>query len=361
MQVAVAGVGDVGDEDSWRRRSSSIRPSISGTRRPGTQTSSVSTGPEPLQRPGRRAGGRRRARRPLLVVGATAPNVAPAASKQRQHGAASASPAAPGVVDAGQQEHGGVGLEAHVLPVVDGRQAVPVEQFEGGRDEPGAGHGGDGVAGGDRGRRRSRRRCARRRGRGRSRTVTSVTTPRVPSEPTMSDGEVVAGDALGGTPAEAHELAGAGDDLEAEDVVAGDAVLEAAHARRRWWRRCRRSSTRASWPGPAGTRGRARRDAARRSSLTTPGSTTANRSTGSISRMRSSRRGRDDAAGDGVGPAGESGAGAASDDGDAVGGAEPDGGGDVLGADRAGRPRPGRRTGPTRPRRGCTARGPRLR
>ena len=41
--------------------------------------------------------------------------------------------------------------------------------------------------------------------------------------------EVVPGDALGGLAADADELARAGDDLEGEDVVAGDAVLDAAH------------------------------------------------------------------------------------------------------------------------------------
>ena len=41
--------------------------------------------------------------------------------------------------------------------------------------------------------------------------------------------EVVPGDALGRLAADPDELAGAGDDLEGEDVVAGDPVLHAAH------------------------------------------------------------------------------------------------------------------------------------
>ena len=43
-------------------------------------------------------------------------------------------------------------------------------------------------------------------------------------------GEVVAGNTLGCAAAKPYELAGAGDDLYAEDVVPGDAVLDAAQA-----------------------------------------------------------------------------------------------------------------------------------
>ena len=67
-------------------------------------------------------------------------------------------------------------------------------------------------------------------GAGWSLSVASVTRARVPSEPTMQLGQVVAGGGLHELAAGADHLAGGQHRLEAEHVVAGDPVLDGPHA-----------------------------------------------------------------------------------------------------------------------------------
>ena len=150
----------------------------------------------------------------------------------------------------------------------------------------------------------------------------------------MSRGEVVAGDALGRAPPEPDDLAGAGDDLEAEHVVAGDAVLEAADA-------AGVGGDVAADRRPGGA-GRVRRvpEAVLGAGRPQPVVDDARLDDGEAldgvdleDPVHGVER-DDDAAGHRVRAAGEAGAGAAGDDRDAVRGAEPHGGGDVLGAHR---------------------------
>ena len=63
-------------------------------------------------------------------------------------------------------------------------------------------------------------------GAGARRSHTAVMTPSVPSEPTSEAAEVVAGDVLPDRAADADELPGRDDDLDARHPVARDAVLE---------------------------------------------------------------------------------------------------------------------------------------
>ena len=65
---------------------------------------------------------------------------------------------------------------------------------------------------------------------GRSRTVTSVMIAERALRADEQAGQVVPGDALGGAPAAAQHLAVGEHDRQAEDVLGGDAVLDAAHA-----------------------------------------------------------------------------------------------------------------------------------
>ena len=69
-------------------------------------------------------------------------------------------------------------------------------------------------------------------GAGRSATVISVMTPEGALRADEQPGQVVAGDALGGAPAGAQDLAVGEHDLQAEHVLGGHAVLHAAHAAR---------------------------------------------------------------------------------------------------------------------------------
>ena len=151
VQVAVAGVGDVGDQDvvaaadlvdpaEHLRDLDDRDADVLGEHRS-----------EPLDgRVGEAAGGEQRVGL-LLVAGHRAERRA-GGVEARLHLLGERVALGAGVVDAGQEDHGGVGLEAEVLPVVDRLEAVPVEQLEGGRDDAGPGDGDDGVAGGDGGR-----------------------------------------------------------------------------------------------------------------------------------------------------------------------------------------------------------------
>ena len=78
--------------------------------------------------------------------------------------------------------------------------------------------------------RRGARTAAAESGAGTKRSQTEVTTPSVPSEPTISAPEVVAGDVLAGGPPIAGSARRGRRDLEAGDPVPGHAVLERARA-----------------------------------------------------------------------------------------------------------------------------------
>ena len=116
-----------------------------------------------------------------------------------------------------------------VLPVVDGREAVAVEELEGRGHGTGAGHGRDGLAGPDERVEEADDGVLRRAGRAQPHGDLGDEAEGALGADEQRH-EVVPGDALGGLAADADQLAGAGDDLEGEDVVAGDAVLDAAHA-----------------------------------------------------------------------------------------------------------------------------------
>ena len=96
--------------------------------------------------------------------------------------------------------------------------------------------------------------------------------------------QVIAGDTLGGCPAEAYEFAGAGHHLKGEHVILGDAVLDTAHATG-----IGRDAAANGRPGGAGRSGGYHSPcsaaAVRSSSLITPAWTTASRSRGSIRRI----------------------------------------------------------------------------
>ena len=105
--------------------------------------------------------------------------------------------------------------------------------------------------------------------------MASVNTPSVPSLPDEQRRHVVAGHALHGALAGAHDAPAHQARLEPEHPVARDAVLEGARAARRSRRGCRRcSSSRASW-GPARRRAPRARPRRGASPVITPGSTTA--------------------------------------------------------------------------------------
>ena len=172
--------------------------------------------------------------------------------------------------------------------------------------------------------------------------------------PDQQRDEVVAGHALGGLAADPDELAGAGDDLEGEDVVAGDAVLDAAHPAG-----VRRDVAADRRPGRAG-RVRWVPEAV----LGAGGAQVVVDDAGLDHREafdgvdlqdgRHPLEADDDAAADGVGAAGQAGAGAARDDRHTVQDAPPDDGAHLLGVVGRATAR-GRAHGAHWPRRGCSA------
>ena len=105
--------------------------------------------------------------------------------------------------------------------------------------------------------------------------------------------QVVAHDVLGVPAAGADDLAVGEHDLEAQDVVARDAVLHAAQAAGVLGEVAADRAGLEATPGRAGRRGPCAATASPRAALMTPGWVTTSRSSGSISRMRS-MRGHDD-------------------------------------------------------------------
>ena len=99
-----------------------------------------------------------------------------------------------------------------------------------------------------------------------------VAMPIVPSLPTKQPAQVVAR-AVGLEAAEHGDRAVGEHDLDREHVGGGDAARPGSAARRRWWRRCRRSCTPAATTGRARSAGRGGATARLRSRLSTPGST----------------------------------------------------------------------------------------
>ena len=69
----------------------------------------------------------------------------------REHGLGLGVAGGARLVDPGEQDGLAVGLDAEVLPLVDGREAVAVDQLERRRDQAGAGDGRDGLPGSDEG------------------------------------------------------------------------------------------------------------------------------------------------------------------------------------------------------------------
>ena len=134
--------------------------------------------------------------------------------------------AAPGASDWAISSAPAVAVEAHRLVVLDGVDARPVHQLEHRRPHHGA-HAPP--------RRRQRRTDAKLATSvdvadwaGTSRRIARVTMPRVPSLPTKSLSREQPGDVLDPLAAERDEGAVGEHDVEAEDVVGGDAVLHAA-------------------------------------------------------------------------------------------------------------------------------------
>ena len=140
-----------------------------------------------------------------------------------------------GGVDLREQQRLEGRVEAEVLPVLDGLQAVLVEQLEDGRHQPLSGARGHGLPGvhqvverADDGARWLRARRPQPQGH----LGDDAERPLGPDE---QAGQVEPAHALRRTPTEAHRRAvraarSADHGLEPEDVVAGDAVLEAAQA-----------------------------------------------------------------------------------------------------------------------------------
>ena len=187
MQVAVAGVGDGGDEDvvAGGRSRRCGRASRPGARAAGRRPRSAWRR-RAARAPGRPAAGRRTAPRPPPGRSTSTASRAPAASNSARIAAASGAAGGLGQVGAGQEQCRRVVREAGVFPLVHRPQAVPVDQLERrGLQTPGrdAGDGGpargQGVEEPDDGPGAAGRA-------GRSRTVISVMTPSVPSEPTIS-------------------------------------------------------------------------------------------------------------------------------------------------------------------------------
>jgi len=112
------------------------------------------------------------------------------------------------------------------------------------------------------------------------RRVTSVMIPSVPSLPTNSLVRESPATSFNPGATEPDHPAVGQHDLHAEHVIGGDAVLHATQGRRRWSRRCHRSSRSRTTTGPAGTRAQLRRPAFFTSALNRPGWVTAIRVTG---------------------------------------------------------------------------------
>ena len=149
--------------------------------------------------------------------------------------AASVLPEAAGGVDLREQQRLEGRVEAEVLPVLDGLQGVLVEQLEDGRHQPLSGALSHGLPGVDQVVERADdgAGCFRS-GRPQPQGHLGDHAER-PLGPDEQAGQVQTAHALGRTPTEAHRRAvcaarSADDGLEPEDVVAGDAVLEAAQA-----------------------------------------------------------------------------------------------------------------------------------
>ena len=186
VEVAVAGVRDVGDEDVVPLTDGLDPGEHLGHAAHGDADVLGEHGTEPLEGGvGEAAGGEHRVGLGV-VLGAGGPGRT-GGLEAREDGLGLGDARGTRSVDPGEEDGLAVGLDPEVLPVVDGREAVAVEQLEGRGHLPGAGHAP----------RRPRRPltsesknpttvCSGGRA-GRSRTVTSVTRPRVPSEPTSSD------------------------------------------------------------------------------------------------------------------------------------------------------------------------------
>ncbi|CAB4915616.1 unannotated protein [freshwater metagenome] len=133
------------------------------------------------------------------------------------------------LVEPAQQDDLGLGGQAHVLPLVDGPQAVPVDQLERRRHQAGLAHRPHGRAGGHDGGEEAGDGHGRR-GQRAQPDGDLGDDPERALRPDDQAHQVVARHALGGAPTEPDDLAAAGHDLELEHVVAGDAVLHAAQA-----------------------------------------------------------------------------------------------------------------------------------
>ena len=187
VQVAVAGVGDVGDQDVVRARASrSMRASISGTRPRGTHTSSVSTGPSALQRRvGQPPGVEQR-----LGLDRVGRPLGPARTGRLEARAGSPRPPAPPAgsrpVDPAEQHAVGVVGEAHVFHSSTARRQCRSTSSSADGLQAAAPTAATAAPAATTEAKNPTTVRARADGRGRSRTVTSVTTPSVPSEPTIS-------------------------------------------------------------------------------------------------------------------------------------------------------------------------------
>ena len=188
---------------------------------------------EPLQRRVCEAARREERLRLGVVAGLHGPQRV-AVLERRDDAARLVGAALAGGVDPGEQQHLRLGLEPEVLPLLDGGEALAVEQLQRVRGQAAAGDGGDGdagvdevVEGADDGARRAGESRAQPQGDLGDDAERSLRTDHQAAE-------VKSRNAFRGPATEPDRVAVAGgtahDRPHTEDVVAGDAVLEAAEA-----------------------------------------------------------------------------------------------------------------------------------
>ena len=231
VEVAVAGVRDVGDHDLGLGGD----PLDAGEhlRDGGARHADVlrENGPEPLERGIGEPAGEEQPRDVLGVGGA----LHPAAARLGEEPGDAVGELLPGrahLVDRGEQQDVRLLGQRPALPFGDGVQAHPVDQLQGGGDDPRGRDRGHGSARSGQRREVADDRALLAAAQRPQRDGDVHDDPERALRPHHQRGEVVAGDALRGGAAELRDAAVGQDDGEAEHVVAGDAVLDAAEAAR---------------------------------------------------------------------------------------------------------------------------------
>ena len=148
VEVAVAGVGDVGDEHVVPLADGLDPGEHLGHAAHGHADVLGEHGAQPLEGGVREAAGGEHRVGLGVVLRAGGPGRA-GALEAGEDGLGLGDARGTRTVDPGEEDGLAVGLDAEVLPVVDGREAVAVEELEGRGHLPGAGHRRDGLAGPD--------------------------------------------------------------------------------------------------------------------------------------------------------------------------------------------------------------------